>query len=138
MISEGLLRDAEEGLAQELSEVRVGTVSELVSAATGIEFSPQDLILLGERVNTLARCFNLREGFTRKDDYLPIRLAEEPIPGGASEGHRTSREEQDQLLDQYYEAYGYDRRGYPTVERLHQLSLGHVIDDLNASGLDLT
>jgi len=138
MISEGLLRDTEEGLAQELSEVRVGTVSELVSAATGIEFSPQDLILLGERVNTLARCFNLREGFTRKDDYLPIRLAEEPIPGGASEGHRTSREEQDQLLDQYYEAYGYDRRGYPTVERLHQLSLGHVIDDLNASGLDLT
>ena len=138
MISEGLLRDAEQGLAQELSEVRVGTVSELVSAATGIEFSPQDLILLGERVNTLARCFNLREGFTREDDYLPGRLADEVIPGGPSEGYRTSREEQDRLLDRYYEAYGYDRRGYPTVERLLQLSLEHVIDDLTSIGLDLT
>ncbi|TET83488.1 MAG: hypothetical protein E3J37_05340 [Anaerolineales bacterium] len=137
MISDGLLRDTEQGMSKELSEQRVGTVSEMVSAATAIEFSPSELILLGERVNTLARCFNLREGFSRKDDYLPVRLSEEPIPAGPSEGYLTSREEQDGLLDQYYEVYGYDQRGVPTRERLRRLSLESVADDLEALGLGL-
>jgi len=50
MLSDGLLREVEEGMAQELTEKRIVTVSELVSAATGIEFSPADLILLGEMI----------------------------------------------------------------------------------------
>jgi aldehyde:ferredoxin oxidoreductase len=135
MISEGLLRDVEQGMSQELSEQRIVTVSELVSAATGMEFPPKDLILLGERVNTLARCFNLREGFSREDDYLPLRLSEEPIPDGPSKGHLTSREDQDFLLDQYYEAYGYDREGIPKHERLVELSLEDVITDLEKYGI---
>ena len=92
--------------------------------------------MLGERVNTLARCFNLREGFSRKDDYLPVRLSEEPIPAGPSEGYLTSRAEQDGLLNEYYEVYGYDQRGVPTRERLRRLSLESVADDLEALGLD--
>lgn len=136
MISEGLLRETEQGMSQELTEQKIGTVSEMVSAATAIEFSPSELILLGERVNTLARCFNLQQGFSRKDDYLPVRLSEEPIPAGPSEGYLTSRAEQDGLLDQYYEVYGYDQRGVPTQKRLRRLSLESVADDLEALGLD--
>jgi len=123
-------------MAQELTEKRIVTVSELVSAATGIEFSPADLILLGERVNTLGRCFNLREGFSREDDYLPLRLSEEPIPDGPSKGHLTTREDQDWLLDHYYEAYGYDGEGIPTRERLAKLSLEDVIVDLETYGIN--
>ena len=137
MISEGLLRHVEKGMAQELTEQRIGSVSELVSAATGLEFSPADLILLGERVNTLGRCFNLRDGFTRADDYLPARLSEEPIPGGPSKGHLTSVDEQNGMLDQYYEAYGYDQQGNPTRDRLTKLSLEDVISDLEENGIAL-
>jgi len=136
MMSEGLLRDAEEGLSKSLSEARVGTVSEIVSAATGIEFAPADLITLGERVNTLARCFNIREGFNRKDDYLPERLATEPIPQGPSKGSITTKEEQDNLLDKYYELYGYDRRGVPIQDRLRVLGLDDVGRELTQLGLD--
>ena len=136
MISEGLLRDAEEGLAQELTEHRIGDVSEMLIAATGLQFTPDEMITLGERVNTLARCFNLREGFSRADDYLPDRLSEEPIPGGPSEGAISSREEQDTLLDRYYENYGYDYRGVPTRERLHKLGLDDVAEDLANLGLN--
>lgn len=136
IMSEGLLRDAEEGLAQNLTEARVGTVSEIVSAATGIEFAPKDLLTLGERVNTLARCFNIREGFSRKDDYLPERLAVEPIPQGPSKGAVTTKEEQDKLLDKYYELYGYDKRGVPTQNRLRLLGLDDVGQDLSQLGLD--
>jgi aldehyde:ferredoxin oxidoreductase len=135
MLSEGLLREAEEGMSQELTEKRITTVSELVSSATGIEFTPGDLILLGERVNTLGRCFNLREGFSRDDDYLPLRLSEEPIPDGPSKGHLTTRDDQDQLLDHYYTEYGYDSKGIPTRDRLVKLALEEVIVDLENYGI---
>lgn len=132
----GFLRPAEQGLSAELSERRVGNLAELISAVTGIEYGGRELIDVGERVNTLGRCFNLREGFSREDDYLPARLTEEPIPGGPSQGHCTSRNDQDWLLDRYYEAYGYDRRGVPTRERLRYLELGGVAQELEMLGLD--
>jgi aldehyde:ferredoxin oxidoreductase len=135
--ADSFLRTAEEGLSPELTEHRVGNVAELLAASTGIDFRPADLIQVGERVNVLARCFNLREGFSREDDYLPQRLAEEPIPGGASKGYRLSREDQDWLLDRYYEVYGYDRRGVPTQKRLCDLGLQGVTEDLAGLGLNL-
>ena len=139
LLSDGIafLRPTRQGLSAELDEQRVGNLSELISAATGIELSPRELIDVGERVNTLARCFNLREGFSRQDDYLPQRLTEEPIPGGPSKGHHTSREDQDSLLDRYYQAYGYDRHGVPTRERLHYLKLDGVAQELAALGLNV-
>jgi len=134
--ADAFLQPADPGLSQELTEYRVATIADLLSGATGIELSPADLVRVGERVNVLARCFNLREGFTRKDDYLPGRLTDEPIPGGPSKGQHTSREQQDWMLDRYYQLFGYDARGIPTRERLCQLELAPVADDLAALGLE--
>lgn len=139
LLSDGVafLRPVEQGLSDAHSEGRVVNLAELISAATGMEYSPRELIDVGERVNTLGRCFNLREGFSRQDDYLPDRLTEEPIPGGLSKGHLTSRRDQDVLLARYYEVYGYDHRGVPTEERLHHLGLKEVAEDLNALGVEV-
>lgn len=126
----GFLRPADPGLTDALNEQRLGNLAELISSATGMDYPPADLIALGERVNTLGRCFNLREGFSREDDYLPDRLASDPIPGGPSQGQRTSLDDQNRLLDAYYQAYGYDSQGVPTIERLQSLKLTEVIDDL--------
>ena len=45
-------------------------------AATGLEeFKDSEEILnIGERVNNMVRCFNLREGLTKADDTLPGRF----------------------------------------------------------------
>jgi aldehyde:ferredoxin oxidoreductase len=137
LISEGLLKETEPGLDSELDRQRLETISEIVSAATGMAFTPDALIEIGERVNTLARCFNLREGFSRKDDYLPDRLAEEPIPDGPSKGSFTPRELQDKMLDRYYEVYGYDMQGIPTKDRLVSLGLSNVVSELKSLGLKL-
>jgi aldehyde:ferredoxin oxidoreductase len=134
--ADAFLQAAEPGLSQELTEHRVATVAEMLSSATGIELNPADLIRVGERVNVLARCFNLREGFSRKDDYLPRRMIEEPIPGGPSQGQRVSQEDHDWLLDRYYDLYGYDGRGVPTRERLRTLDLPGLADDLARTGLN--
>jgi aldehyde:ferredoxin oxidoreductase len=124
--ADSFFNPAEEGLSDELTEQRITTITEMLDSATGIEFTPKDIIRIGERVNVLARCFNIREGFMRKDDYLPKRLAEEGLPGGASAGARTSKKDQDLLLDQYYEAFGYDSRGVPMLARLNELGLSAV------------
>ncbi|MFZ5590838.1 MAG: aldehyde ferredoxin oxidoreductase C-terminal domain-containing protein, partial [Bacillota bacterium] len=79
-----------------------------------------------ERSWNLKRCFNAREGFTRKDDKLPRRFAQ-AIPNGPSTGARV--ENLDAMLDTYYEAMGWDRQtGLPVPEKLRELGLEFVVN----------
>jgi aldehyde:ferredoxin oxidoreductase len=87
---------------------------EVVQAVTGWETSLWELMKVGERSVTMARVFNLREGFGRKDDTLPDRLFE-PLESGALQGLGIDRREFDDLLTLYYEAMGWDPGdGVPT------------------------
>ena len=71
----------------------------------------------------MARVFNLREGFGRKDDTLPERLFE-PLESGALQGKGLDRGEFDDLLTLYYEAMGWDpAEGVPTRGKLAELNL---------------
>jgi aldehyde:ferredoxin oxidoreductase len=104
----------------------------LMEAVTGFTYTPDDILRVGERINNLAHAFNVREGFTRADDTLPERLLTEPLKGGASKGHFISRDELDQMLDEYYEARGWDvETGAPSREKLEELGLGYVADHLS-------
>jgi aldehyde:ferredoxin oxidoreductase len=107
--------------------------ADLLSGVTGLEFSEQDVWQLGERLNNLARMFNVREGFSRKDDYLPRRLMEEPIKDGLSKGEMISQQDLDFMLDEYYEARGWDKNGIPTAAKLQELGLEDTIKDLPPS-----
>jgi len=102
--------------------VDLKTYGELLHAATGIEaFSDEaNLLTAGERIWNCEKSFNVREGFTRKDDYLPERFLKEPVPNGPSRGQVF---EMDKLLDDYYEARGWDRNGKPTSQTLKRLDL---------------
>jgi aldehyde:ferredoxin oxidoreductase len=96
---------------------------EVVQAITGWETSLWELLKAGERTVTMARVFNLREGFGRKDDNLPERLFE-PLESGALAGKGLDREEFDDLLTLYYEAMGWDPKdGVPTRGKLAELNL---------------
>jgi aldehyde:ferredoxin oxidoreductase len=64
--------------------------------------------------------FNLKAGFTRKDDTLPMRILKEPIKTGPSKGEI---EELDKMLDDYYKVRGWDKNGIPTNEKLKALGL---------------
>ncbi len=104
----------------------------LMEAVTGLDFTPEEVMKVGERVNNLAKAFNVREGFTRADDTLPERLMTEPLKAGASKGHLTSREELDTMLDEYYSLRGWDvKTGTPTRAKLDELGLAYVADELH-------
>jgi aldehyde:ferredoxin oxidoreductase len=82
------------------------------------------LATAAERINTLARLINLREGLTRKDDALPWKVLHEPIPDdGPVKGAVVTEHELDLLLDDYYAARGWDKQGVPTPEKLQALGL---------------
>ena len=97
----------------------VDDYAELISAGTGIEFSGRDLLRLGERIYNLERLFNLREGFTAKDDTLPPRFFE-PLPEGGSRNRVVHLEE---MLKEYYKLRGWDKEGRPTKATLKKLDI---------------
>ncbi len=69
---------------------------------------------------TLTRLFNIREGFSRKDDTLPKRCLEEPLPSGPYKGELTHLEP---MLTDYYHLRGWDEDGKPTKETIKKLGL---------------
>ena len=94
---------------------------QLVNAATGFDY-PQvaDLERLGERISTLARLINVREGFARTADTLPARNLVQPLLVGSAGGQVVDLEP---MLDEYYRIMGWDSKGVPTSERLKELGL---------------
>jgi aldehyde:ferredoxin oxidoreductase len=88
---------------------------------------------IGERIYTLERLFNLREGFTRKDDSLPERYFKEPTPIGlpVAKGKKIDKARFEKMLDEYYALHEWDGEGVPKKETLEKLGLDkeptHVI-----------
>jgi aldehyde:ferredoxin oxidoreductase len=97
--------------------------ADLVNAASGTNFTAKDIGKIGERLNNLARLYNIGAGFTRKDDTFPKRLMTEPIKAGASKGQLISQKDLDEMLDEYYAERGWDKDGSPTPAKLKELGL---------------
>ena len=103
-------------------------MTKLYSLVTGFEMTPQQLKQAGERIQNVAKLFNVREGLGRKDDNLPWKVMHEPIPDeGPSKGALVSQAELDLLLDDYYESRGWTKEGVPTKEKLKELGMDELI-----------
>ncbi|HHW04224.1 MAG TPA: aldehyde ferredoxin oxidoreductase family protein [Thermoanaerobacterales bacterium] len=109
--------------------------ADMLSSLTGLNFTPQEIEKIGERVNNLARAFNVREGFTRKDDNLPERILTEPLKEGGSKGHYISRTELEKMLDEYYYERGWSAEGVPTRRKLLDLGLKNAAEELEKMGV---
>ena len=98
---------------------------------TGIDMTAEELRRTGERLSNLARLYNVREGLTRKDDHLPIKVMTTPIPDETvSKGSYITQEELDFMLDDYYAHRGWTRNGVPTIEKVTELGLedlAHIV-----------
>ncbi|RJS69159.1 aldehyde:ferredoxin oxidoreductase [Candidatus Bathyarchaeota archaeon] len=103
-------------------------IAKLYRLVTGFEVTAEDMRRSGERINNVARLFNVREGLSRKDDTLPYKVMHHPVPDeGPSKGAYVSQEELDLLLDDYYEARGWTKDGIPTIEKLKELEMDDLI-----------
>jgi len=92
----------------------------ILEAVTGVGYDMESMLHAGERIWNLERLFNLKAGFTKKDDTLPPRMLEEPIPTGPAKGQV---HELNIMLPEYYQVRGWDENGVPTPGKLEELGL---------------
>ena len=103
----------------------------LVKVTTGMDLGIEDLKDIADRIYSLERAVNLREGETRSSDTLPWRFMNEPIPTGASKGKCIPEDVLNKLLDETYDERGWDRKtGFPLKETLLRLKLPEVAREI--------
>jgi aldehyde:ferredoxin oxidoreductase len=98
--------------------------AEAYSAVTGINSDEDTLNQVAERIINLERLYNVKIGFSRKDDTLPKRFTDEEMTEGESKGSKVNLE---YLLDEFYETMGWDNNGIPTEEKLRELDIIDVL-----------
>ncbi len=122
--------------------------SQILSAVTGKEFSPEAVDQLGEKVFNLQRAILMREGWGgREGDRLLDHLFTEPIqyvrfdrecivPGpdgksGSRQGKMINREAFENLKSDYYRLRGWDiTSGMQTKTKLQELGLKDIAEEM--------
>jgi aldehyde:ferredoxin oxidoreductase len=102
---------------------------ELMKGMTGWNVNLYEMIKVGERMNTLCRAYNLREGITAKDDTLPKRFFQE-IGDPRPTTDRLKEDEWAAAKQFHYQAMGWNAEGVPTRIKLQELAAGWVADQI--------
>ncbi len=97
--------------------------AEIISGATGWDMTVEELLKAGERIANLQKLFNLREGFGINEDQLPARMRQVPVFGTYSSEERCGINDYEMMLQEYYEARGWDEEGNIPKEKLKELGL---------------
>jgi aldehyde:ferredoxin oxidoreductase len=100
-------------------------LTELANAVTGWEASTSEYLRIGERAATLARLYNLREGWNARDDTLPKRFFQ-AFQSGPLAGQAYPRDRFEAAVQEYYRQMGWDVNGVPTPEKLRELGIESV------------
>ena len=101
---------------------------DVYNACTGENCSLDEFLKIGERIVNLERAYIVREGFRRRDDTLPRRILQEPIPDSYIPPIGKNL---DIMLDDYYSIRGWDMKsGIPQEQKLEELGLDFVSEDL--------
>lgn len=88
----------------------------------GRSYSAEDLMEVGERIYSLERWFNCREGIPPSNYKIPERLLTKEVRGGPSKGERLTEEEHRLMEEEYYEVRGWEE-GVPTMDKLKELKI---------------
>jgi len=97
--------------------------SELLSKVTGWDCSGAELRRIGERIHTLKKLFNVREGWRPEDDWLPERLLSEALPTGVAQGVGLTPAELQDMIYGYYRAREWDENGFISEKKLRDLGI---------------
>lgn len=109
----------EQGLGIRLNEDHLA----LINAVTGWGLTLEELTRMAERIVTMERLFNCREGMDRSKDILPCRVMEEPVPDGPAMGKCFPKTLLDSALKKYYELRGWDEMGVPKPQTLRKMKI---------------
>lgn len=114
------------------TRVNFENMAAMFAAATRIPLTADEARGIGERIITLERLFNLREGLTRDQlDVLPQRMVSEPSPTLRGGARTLTQEKLDGMLREYYALRKWNpKTGVPLRETLARLDLGFAADEV--------
>ena len=95
---------------------------DLLEVTIGVKLKEEQLLVIGERINTLKHLFNLKCGWTKEDSRLPPKI-KKPIPKGVSKGSFISDDEEKEMLLDYFKARRWTEDGKIPRERLKELEI---------------
>jgi len=106
-------------------------VIELISAVTGWDFTMEEALETGHRIQTLRQAFIIRDGISPNDFRLPERMAK-TLDKGPLKGKSYDF---DALKSSFYEAMGWQsqgtKAGYPLERTLRELGLEELVAKYN-------
>ena len=74
----------------------------------------------------------MREGIRRKDDAVMGKQGQEAVASGPFKGERLDPDKFNQMLDEYYQLRGWDKKtGIPTRKTLEELGLNDIAAELD-------
>lgn len=92
-------------------------------AATGVDYSPEELQRCGQRICAIECWANNLQGRSRRyDAYVPAKLTE-PLVSGPHAGKAVNIARHEAALDAYYERWGWSADGRVPPERLAELGI---------------
>jgi len=94
--------------------------NDVIPAVTGWEMTPAEQALVGERILTTQRLFNIKQGFTADDDIIPERYYQGKTDGALVD-KPVDREKIDKARLYYYAAMGWDANGVPSSQKIEEL-----------------
>jgi len=95
-------------------------ITEWLNCLTGFDYTVEEMLTTGERIFNLKRLYNIKCGIGRADDNLPRHILEQPRPDGGAAGNLPPLAA---MLQEYYQARGWDEEGRPSPETLQRLEL---------------
>ena len=100
-------------------------IENLMRFTTGWNYTTWEILKTGHRASTLARCFNIREGFTSSADDLPERIFKS-FTKGPTKDVIYDKKKFLEVRELYYNMMGWNEKGIPTLACLYELGIEWV------------
>lgn len=103
--------------------IGLSEIAEMFRTCTGLDCTDKEVLQIGERIWNLEKIYNLKNGFSKKDDTLLPRLINEPVKKEQETGQISTF---DAMFPEYYSLRGWDKEGVPTAAKRKELGLVHI------------
>jgi aldehyde:ferredoxin oxidoreductase len=102
--------------------------AKLLELVTGWDIDADELATTARRIVLAKRLFNLREGWTREEDWLPDRFLSESLELESGRTATLTASRLETMISSYYRERGLEETGVPTPGTISELSLRGLID----------
>jgi aldehyde:ferredoxin oxidoreductase len=100
----------------------------LLKMVTGWDVDADELATTARRIVLAKRLFNLREGWTREEDWLPDRFLSESLELDSGRTATLTPSRLQAMISSYYRGRGLDRTGVPSAATVSELELHELMD----------